>query len=639
MPEEAPVGFQQGRFDSQERMDSLRQKLIFSYALLILVSLAIGGWGIHHLIGLGRAIDVILVNNYKSVLAAENMKEALERQVSSALFFILRDEDGARQQFVANSGVFEEELRTAASNVTEPGEEQIIADIGSMFAAYKDELNTLLNSPQAEPHTGKAEVYFSRLEPRFLAIKARVDDLLHLNQQAMVTANERAISKSWEAEVSLAMLSLLAIALALTFAWKFTNYVVQPLQHLTEKARLVGEGDFDQYIRIMSKDEIGVLAAEFNRMAARLRDLRQTERWQLLLERKKSDAVLEALYEPVIVTDAQGHVTKVNRPAAELFRRSRKQEDDDQDYSLSGLSAGEQILRAVRDVVALQKPVAQEGEAALVPMKFGEAERSYRLRTTPMRDTDGRLVGAVTLLEDITSLKEIDRLKTEFIAIASAKLRGPLRSLQYALYSVIEGYAGQVSDQQVELLLDARQNAEQLDELMGDLLELAEIESGARNLTTERLRPVDIARAVVEQFQAGADSKHVKLTNAVWSDVPWVIADRRAMRRIFGNLLSNAIRHTPRDGEIKISAEERIGRVLFQVRDTGEGIPEAYLPALFNRFVRIGERTSGGAGLGLALVKRLVEAQGGQVSVESRPGEGTTFMFTLPVGGPSATRK
>src|SRR6185436_3667320 len=128
-------------------------------------------------------------------------------------------------------------------------------------------------------------------------------------------------------------------------------------------------------------------------------------------------------------------------------------------------------------------------------------------------------------------------------------------------------------------------------ELMSDLLELAEIESGARQLSTERLRPVDLAIAAVERFQAAADSRHVKLTKDVWSDLSWVIADRQAMKRIFDNLLSNAIRHTPRDGEVRISAEERIDRVLFQITDTGEGIPEKYLSTLFNRFVRIAERT------------------------------------------------
>src|SRR4030095_16767851 len=134
-------------------------------------------------------------------------------------------------------------------------------------------------------------------------------------------------------------------------------------------------------------------------------------------------------------------------------------------------------------------------------------------------------------------------------------------------------------------------------------------------------------------FQFAAEAAHIKLENRVWPDLPWVIADRQAVARIFGNLLSNAIRHTERGGQIGIEANERVGRVLFSVRDTGEGICESDLPSLFGPFVRVGARPAG-TGLGLALVKRLVEAQGGQVSVESRIGEGSTFAFSLSTGGP-----
>src|SRR5262249_5249862 len=217
------------------------------------------------------------------------------------------------------------------------------------------------------------------------------------------------------------------------------------------------------------------------------------------------------------------------------------------------------------------------------------AERSYRMRTTPMRDEDGRMLGAVTVLEDITALREVDLVKTEFISVASEKLREPLRSLQLALHAVLTGVTGDLNDKQIEMLSDARQAAEQLDEMMSDLMQLAEIESGARPMAIERLRPIDLARAAIERFQSAADSKHLKLENCIWPDVSWVMGDRRAMKSIFDNLLSNAIRHTGRDGVVKIEATERSdGRVYFSVSDTGEGIPEEHLPNLFGRFVQVG---------------------------------------------------
>lgn len=616
-------------------MNSLRRKLAFSYGLLIVILLAVSAWSIYHLVHLGRAIDVILVNNYKSILAAENMKEALERIDSSAMFFVASHTDKARQQFAENAAKFSQELQVISSNITEPGEDRIIADINAQFVAYKQQVEQFLNPPKYMSSLEQSSMQFQKLEPIFLALKGRLDDLLHLNQQAMLAANDRATAQSWRAEISMAGVAAVALVIALLFAWRFTRYVVDPISVLTENAKRIGEGDFQQFINIQSQDEIGVLAAEFNRMAARLRDLRKSDYWRLLLEQKKSDAVINSMYEPVIVTDARGHVLKVNLAAEHLFVSSRSGDKTDRDISLSGFSAGERIIRAVEDAVNMQRPVAAEDEAALVPIKVGGTERSFRLRTTPMRDEDGRLLGAVTVLEDITGIREVDRIKTEFISVASGKLGEPLHSLQLALHAMVEGYTGELNQEQMDMLASARQSAGQLEEMMSDLLELAEIESGTRKLSTERLRPIDVARSAIERFGSAAESKHVKLETSVWPDLPWVIADRRAIKSIFDNLLSNAIRHTPRDGVVKIGASERGGRVCFCVSDSGEGIPEQHLPNLFGRFVKT---KGGGTGLGLALVKRLVDAQGGQISVESRVGEGTTFTFTLLVGGPASVR-
>jgi two-component system, NtrC family, sensor histidine kinase KinB len=619
-------------------MGSLKQKLAFSYGLLIIILLAVSAWGVYHFVRLGRAVDVILVDNYKSILAAENMKEALERQDSSAMFFLAGHTDKARQQFAENAARFSNEFQITENNVTEKGEDQIIADINSQYAIYKQSLEGFINQSLQPRSAPPSDFYFNHLEPAFLALKNRIDDLLHLNQQAMLRASERATAEALRAEISTAIVAIIGFVSALVFAWKFTAYIVDPVSVLATKAKSIGEGDFDQRIQISAKDEIGILAAEFNRMAARLRDMRKSDYWRMLIEQKKSDAVIDSLYEPVIVTDALGHITKLNQAAKSLFKNPHNEANDEDDFSLSGFTSGDRIIRAMKEAVAMQRPVANEGEAALVPIKIGQEEKSFRLRATPMRDAEGRLIGAVILLEDVTEMREVDRLKSEFISVASAKFRAPLQELQLALHTLVEGYTGELTGQQLDMLLAAHQNAEQLDEIMDDLLELAQIESGARKLVTERLRPIELARAAVERFQSTAEAKHIKLENKVWSDMSWVIADKQAMKRIFDNLLSNAIRHTERDGQIVISAEERSGRIFFSVSDTGEGIPEQYLPTLFARFVRVKEKSSGGTGLGLALVKRLVEVQGGQISVESQLGERTTFTFTLPIGGPASLK-
>lgn len=616
-------------------MSSLRRKLAFSYGLLIIIILAVSAWSIYHFVRLGRAVDVILVNNYKSITAAENMKEALERMDSSAMFYVASHTGKARQQFAENETRFAEEFKIAASNITEAGEDVIIEDIRARSMAYKQQIEQFLNSPPGTSTAQQSNIYFERLEPGFLALKGRLDDLLHLNQQSMVAASERAQAQSLRAEISTAVVAALGLALALGFAWRFTTYVVDPISLLADKAKRVGEGDFDQHISVASRDEIGVLATEFNRMLVRLRDLRKSDYGRLLIEQKKSDAVIDSIGEPVIVTDSRYHIVKINRAARQLF--AAEPGTGVPDVDLERFEGGERILSAVRNALSMQRPVGADGDAAIVPIKLAGAERDFRLRATPMRDSEGRLIGAVTLLEDITAITEVDKLKTEFISVASSKLAEPLNALRLALHAVSEGYVGELTDQQKEMLTLARDNADKLEEMMSDLLELAEIDSGARRLSLERLRPIDLAREAVERFRAVAEQKQVKLENKVWPDLSWVVADKKATARILDNLLSNAIRHTDRDGTVTVEASEHVGRVYLSVKDTGEGIPEQHLPSIFGRFSHVGDKP-GGSGLGLALVKRLVETQGGQVSVESRPGEGSTFTFALITGGPASIR-
>jgi signal transduction histidine kinase len=684
-------------------MDSLKKKLTFSYGSLILILLAVGGWSVTNLVRLGRTVNVILANNYKSIIASENMKEALERQDSAATFYCIGDVLRAKQQFAASADAFKSEFEIAAGNITEAGEAEIIADIREKSEAYQQDIKAFLNQsgvggPGAPGSAALSQTYFTRLYPAFLALKGRLDDLLHINQQAMVVAENRATRESRRAQISTAIIVLAGLILAVLFSWRFSDYIVHPLSQLADRARRIADGDYQQHLDIQSQDEIGVLAQEFNTMARRLRDVQKSDYWRLLLEQKKANAVINSIYEPVIVTDARGTVTRFNRAAERLFappagdrtNKTGAPEDDNRiaggpdggaagdgaevnakprrsrigrtqaeqgasplqgengrseaefneagatdAFKLEGSLVGDKILGAVKDAVSMQRPVAVESESALVPIKVEGAEHQFRLRTTPIRDEDGRLLGAVTLLEDVTSSVGVDLVKSEFISVASGKLREPLHSLRLALHALMEGYAGDVNDQQLEMLHVARDNAQQLDDMTSDLLELAELDSGARHMELEPVRPIDIARAAIERHRPEAECKRITLKNKVWSDLPQVNADKKAIKRVLDNLLSNAIRHSSRDGEVAIEAWERNNRIFFSVQDAGEGIPEEYLATIFGRFVRVKGRPGGGTGLGLAIAKRLVEAQGGQISVESRAGQGATFTFTLPTRGAS----
>ncbi len=414
------------------------------------------------------------------------------------------------------------------------------------------------------------------------------------------------------------MLTALALVVAMLV------FTTRPLRQAARAARRIGQGDLQQRIDWPRSDELGAIATEFNRLAIRLRDLRETESGRREMELQLSDAVIQSIFEPVIVTDGRGQVLKLNKAARELLGEAAGNR-----LALASAPGGDRILAAIQTAISLQRTVSGDSESALAPMRIGEAQRNYRLRTTPMRDTDFHLLGAVTVLEDVTELQALDRFKTRFLAIASQKLRDPLEKLQVAIHALARGYAGELRPLQADVVEGAQNEARHLDDLMSDLFAVAELDSGRRALHLEQIRPIDILREVKATFSAAANGRGVTLEIEAYADLQRVQADRRALRSIFDNLLSNAVRNTASGGYVRLTATESKGIVQFSVSDTGRGIEPERLAMIFGRF---NSDSAEGTGLGLALVRRLVEAQGGQISVESLLGTGTTFTFTLPAG-------
>jgi signal transduction histidine kinase len=434
----------------------------------------------------------------------------------------------------------------------------------------------------------------------------------------LVVATHKALTAAGQSRLGFAVL-----ATAVVVAVGTIYLVLRPIHLLARDAHRIAQGNLEHRVEWSSHDSFGVIASELNRMAVRLRELRDSEAGRRQMEFQLSDAVLQSIFEPIIVTDGKGHVLKVNQAAAELMGEASTDR-----MALANTPGGDKILSAIRVAVYMQKAVAAEGDASLLPMRIGKQERSYRLRTTPMRDSEGRLLGTVTTLEDVTTLQDTDRFKTQFISVASRKLRDPLLRLRRGLYALGQGFGGELLPLQAELVSAASNESEKLDDLMGDLIEVSELDAGRREFTLEGIRPLQALSEARDRFCEEAAEKHIRVEVKAYADLALVQADRRAVRSILENLLSNAIRYTPADGEILLAAEEIQNFVQFTVRDTGRGIEAERLGTIFDRFSTFSER---GSGLGLALGRRLVESLGGQIAVESRLGHGTTFRFTLPV--------
>ena len=219
----------------------------------------------------------------------------------------------------------------------------------------------------------------------------------------------------------------------------FLFSIILPIHRTAAAARRIGQGELQQRIEWRTRDDLGTIATELNRMTVRLRDLRDTDYGRKQMDQQLSDAVVQSIFEPVIVTDAKGQVLKLNQAASEVLGDAAADR-----MALTNTPGGERVLRAVRDAVSMRQSIGKQDEAAMLPMKLGQGGRSYRLRTTPMRDLEGKLLGAVSVLEDITEMQDIDRFKTRFLSVASRKLRQPLEQLRLSLYTLTSGFAGEL---------------------------------------------------------------------------------------------------------------------------------------------------------------------------------------------------
>ena len=606
-------------------MRSLKTQLLFSHLTLVFLMVMLMAGAVYNFIRLGSSIDRILRANYNSVIAAQNMKETLERQDSAATFFLAGEKAEARDQYQANWPLFRDAYQFEAHNITETGEQEIADSIGLQYAVYRRDLERLLYSTEPKSTTAH-DLYFGTLKPAFLRLKQSAQSVLNINQKAIVDADKRAKAQAQRATATGIAVTGAAFCAALFFALRMTRASLMPLQSLARQAEEIGAGRWNQRIELRRNDEIGALAHSFNHMAEQLREAWEQEEQRLHRAERMSDAALESLYDPVIVTDGDCKVVHLNRAAQGLFGPEERLVG----ARIAQAVRDERIAQAVERAIHQERVSAAEDEAGVVMLQSGEAQRAYRLRASPMRDDQGSLLGAVTVLEDVTHLRELDRLKTEFIGVASHELRTPVTSLLLSVQLLQEGAVGELTPDQQEVIAAQREDLERLERMMRDLLDITRLEAGVTPPRFEIAAASELVTAAIGAIDSQAQSKGILLTSDAANDLPSVRADRSQINRVLVNLLNNAIRHTPKGGQVTVDAKLGEGGVQFTVRDTGMGIPPDYLPHIFERFVQVPGATRGGAGLGLSIVKTIIEAHHAQIRAESELGKGSAFIFTLP---------
>jgi two-component system, NtrC family, sensor histidine kinase KinB len=278
------------------------------------------------------------------------------------------------------------------------------------------------------------------------------------------------------------------------------------------------------------------------------------------------------------------------------------------------------------------------GKGTFVPRGFEDAvqlptllgDRYFLPRGAPVYESRGVIVGATVILQDVTRLRRFEELKNDLVATVAHEFRTPLTSLRMAVHLCTEQVAGPLTDKQAELLHSAREDCDRLQGMVDDLLDMSRIESGRVELYPLPTEAANLITAAVDEYKAEAAAKGVSLDAKVSMTDTNVLADHERIGHVFSNILGNAVRYTPKGGSITLGAEVANGAVRFTVADTGTGIPQEYQDRIFEKFFQVPGSERKGTGLGLYIAKEIVRGHGGDIGVISKPGEGSTFWFTLP---------
>ena len=606
----------------------LRQKLALGFGGILVVIAVIGVHNITRITALGQSIDVILRENYRSVVACQEMKEALDRMDSGAVFVLLGAEEKGNKQILQHEALFEKALQAETGNITLPMEGEKAEHLKRLFQQYRSSIRTMRDP--AIGREARRKAYFSELQPIFQQIMETTDDVQRMNQRNMVEMDAKARHQASSVRRQMYFMLFASMAVAAVFLFLTGKWILRPITRLIYSSNEIRKGNLDLVVQSASRDEIGQLSEAFNEMTASLREFRRDGQARLLRIQRSTQQAFDSLPDAIAVLDPGGEVEVATEAAREVFGLRPEVRVKDLPYPWMVGLFEEALLRC--------RPTELREASGVVQQFVRGEERFFRPEAIPIMDSEKRPVGVVLVLGDVTRQRHQDEMKSGVISTVSHQLKTPLTSVRMALHLLLEEKVGPLTEKQAELLVAAREEAERLDRILEELLDIGRIESGKAPMELRPVPPQAMVSDAVEQYRNAARDGGVSLAVSLPEDLPRVWVDPSRIAHVFANFLSNALKYTLPGGTISVSAKEEGEFVRVRVSDTGVGIPERYLPRIFEQFFRVPEQGPGtGVGLGLAIVKEIVEAHGGTVGVESREGTGSTFSFTLRIADHSAT--
>jgi two-component system phosphate regulon sensor histidine kinase PhoR len=566
------------------------------------------------LIVLGALISGVFVETVMRRLLVDQVRQELERLANLSVHALETDRApmavGSHQTLVKSLG------SKARARVTIVGRDGVVLADSDVAAAELKAIENHGTRPEiraaARDGSGVASRYSStvRKEMMYLAMPFRRADASGFVRVALSLSDVEALIANMRGLISGAV--LLGLMVAGLMGGLASYFASRSLVDLVTRARVVASGARGERIEAEGEDELKGLAGSFNRMADELDRTIET----LGTERDRMQAILESLTDAVLAIDARACISEANRSARKLLQ-------------LEATHVGAPLIDVIRapEINEIVRR-AQSGETATTEFVWpGPSRRLLTATATPQRGR-GQLV---LVLRDVTDLRRLETMRRDFVANVSHELRTPVSIIRANVETLA---AGALNDpaRAGEFLAAVHRNAERLSRLVSDLLDLSRIEAGSQEFELKPLTPDVPVGGVFELMETRALDKNIQFEVDVADDLE-LVADARGLEHVLVNLVDNAVKYTPAGGTVGLEVKRATGGVLFEVWDTGPGVPESHRARLFERFYRVDpgrSRDMGGTGLGLAIVKHLVEAMGGQVGMRPRPGGGSVFWALFP---------
>ncbi len=589
----------------------LRTRLFLGFSALMTVAL----------LGLLLAlVSVVQMAKSQEKLIRENfgvieINQQLRQSLSNHLLLLVRGQRDDAALTEARTS-FEAALAQGLSQAARSDDRHAYQAIGEAYARLTDELDAP-STPQASLLEDNA------LSQAFNHVRELMVDM---QQSAYDQIRDTEIRSRERAQLLAGLLGLTGMAVLLigfVTAHSFARRFGDPIEQLSSVADQIGRGDFNISLPASPIAELSSLIRRFGLMAQALHDFKQTNVEALVNGQQRLQALLDSIDDGLLIIDRQGRLEHAN-PVAQ---RQLAWESEHLGSTLGQALGYPELDEAARQVLD-DKPLSGPPEDLVI-----EADGERRLlswRMSPVNHHDGRISGAVMVLHDVTDQRTFERVRNEFVLRASHELRTPVTGMQMAFSLLRERTHYPENSREADLFSTVYEEMQRLVTLINDLLNFSRYQSGQQKLERVPCEPAELLEQARQRFQPTAAQNDIDIKLELQTPLPSLLLDRQQMERMLDNLLSNALRHTPDGGEIRLLARHHGERVILSVEDNGEGIPYSQQARIFEPFVQIGRRR-GGAGLGLALCKEIAQLHGGRIGVHSRIGHGTIFYIALPI--------